>query len=162
MNTVYQPIRYFVSPSRGASMNDTMIREAQERLQAEIDPITRIRLDPQKAGLLEALAVFDRCEVEPLRKPGLLAVYMLLDAAFSRHCGPLELDDPGLNRRILDGDYLYSLYIQYALKCKEEALLRGLAPFVKKVQISRALGRSGSVQLPAAFEQALTGQKEAK
>ena len=142
-------------------MNDIMIREALERLQAEIDPVTRIRLKPEKSVLVEALTVFERCGVEPLRRPRLLAIYTLLASAFARHSEPLELDDTELTRRILDGDYLYSLYIQYALKCKEESLLRGLSPFVKKIQIARALGRDEEVPLLSAFEQILLNQKEA-
>ncbi|QDH21792.1 hypothetical protein [Saccharibacillus brassicae] len=142
-------------------MNDTIIRETLERLQAEIDPVTRIRLAPDRAALNAALAAFERCAVEPLRQPGLLAVYALLDAALARHAEPIRLDDPQLTRRILDGDYLYSLYVQYALKCREESLLRGLAPFVKKVQIARALGRSAEIALLPAFERALADAKEA-
>lgn len=164
MNTVYKPhtpIRYIVSPSRGASMNDIMIREALERLQAEIDPVTRIRLEPEQTVMVEALHVFKRCGVEPLRLPRLLAVYILLASALERHAEPLSLNDTELTRRILDGDYLYSLYIQYALKCREEPLLRGLAPFVKKIQIARALGRSQEIRLLSAFEQVLDGSKGA-
>lgn len=164
MNTVYKPytpIRYMVSPSRGASMNDMIIREALERLQTEIDPITRIRIEPEPAALAEALGVFKRCGAEPLRLPRLLAVYLLLASALERHAQPLSSDDPELTRRILDGDYLYSLYIQYALKCKEESLLRGLAPFVKKIQIGRALGRGQEIRLLSAFEHVLADSKEA-
>lgn len=164
MNTVYQPytpIRYMFSPSRGASMNDMIIREALERLEAEIDPITHIRIEPEQAALAEALSAFKRCGVEPLRLPRLLAVYLLLTSAFERHAEPLSSDDSELTRRILDGDYLYSLYIQYALKCKEDSLLRGLAPFVKKIQIGRALGSSHEIRLLSAFEQVLADRKEA-
>ncbi|NGZ77399.1 hypothetical protein [Saccharibacillus alkalitolerans] len=143
-------------------MNDIMIREALDRLQGEIDPITRIRLHPEKAVLFEALAVFERCGVEKPRLPGLLAVYALLAEALARHSQPLELDDPELTRRILDGDYLYSLYIRYALKCMEEPLLRELSPFVKKIQIARALGQNGEPSLLSAFEQVLLRQKEAR
>ena len=142
-------------------MNDIMIREALERLQAEIDPVTRIRLKPEKSVLVEALTVFERCRVEPLRRPRLLAIYTILASAFARHSEPLELDDTELTRRILDGDYLYSLYIQYALKCKEESLLRELSPFVKKIQIARALGQDEQVPLLSAFEQILLNRKEA-
>ncbi|OWA35200.1 hypothetical protein B9G55_11035 [Saccharibacillus sp. O16] len=142
-------------------MNDTMIREALERLQAEIDPVTHIWLEPEQTMLVEALNVFKRCGVEPLRLPRMLAIYILLASALERHADPLSLDDPELTRRILDGDYLYSLYIQYALTCREEPLLRGLAPFVKKIQIARALGRSAEIRLLHAFEQVLTDSKEA-
>ncbi|GGN99744.1 hypothetical protein [Saccharibacillus kuerlensis] len=143
-------------------MKDTIIREALERLQTEIDPVTRIRLSPDQAALAEALTVFERCGVERQRLPGLLTVYILLSSALDRHAEPMELEDAELTRRILDGDYLYSLYIQYALKCREGSLMRGLSPFVKKIQIARALGRNGEVPLLSAFEQVLMSRKETR
>ncbi|MDO3411438.1 hypothetical protein QWJ34_16855 [Saccharibacillus sp. CPCC 101409] len=141
-------------------MNDNFIREALERLEAEIDPVTRIRLNPERAVLDEALSAFERRGIEPLRRSRLLAVYILLSSALERHAAPLALEDADLTRRILDGDYLYSLYIQYTLKCKEEPLLKAMSPFVKKIQIARALGRTGEIRLLPVFEQVLADLRE--
>ncbi|MNF00516.1 hypothetical protein D3C80_1993560 [compost metagenome] len=47
---------------------------------------------------------------------------------------------PDLTRNILDGDYLYSFYLQFAVKYRELDLVAYLAPSVKKMQIRRSNG----------------------
>ncbi|MNC75315.1 hypothetical protein D3C75_1268260 [compost metagenome] len=74
--------------------------------------------------------------------------------AAQRHmeCTPYH---PDLTRNILDGDYLYSFYLQLAVKYRELDLVAYLAPSIKKMQIARSNGDFADQNPAAGIEEFL-------
>ncbi|MBT2289606.1 hypothetical protein J7E73_10765 [Paenibacillus albidus] len=120
-------------------MNRQLIEDTFRLLQAEISPITGIQLHLSLVECEQLLPVLERYDLEYTRKVHLLGLYTILTLAAQRHmeCVPHH---PDLTRNILDGDYLYSFYLQFAVKCRELDLVAYLAPSIKKVQIRRSSG----------------------
>ncbi len=120
-------------------MNRQLIEDSIRQLQAEMSPVAGIQLDLSPAECERMLAVLERHDLEYDRKLHLLGIYSILTLAAERHmeCVPHH---PDLTRNILDGDYLYSFYLQFAVKCRELDLVAYLAPSVKKMQIRRSNG----------------------
>lgn len=120
-------------------MNKPLIEDTFRLLQAEMSPIAGIQLSLSPAECERLLAVLERHDLEYDRKVHLLGIYTILTVAAQRHmeCVPHH---PDLTRNILDGDYLYSFYLQFAVKCRELDLVAYLAPSIKKMQIRRSNG----------------------
>lgn len=120
-------------------MNNQLTQETFRLLQADLSPIAGIKLDLSPVECEPLLRVLERYELEDSRKVHLLGMYTILTLAAKRHldCAPHH---PDLTRNILDGDYLYSFYLQFAVKTRELDLVAYLAPYIKKRQIRRANG----------------------
>ncbi|WNS41758.1 hypothetical protein [Paenibacillus sp. MMS20-IR301] len=120
-------------------MNKKLIEDTFRLLQAEMSPVTGIQLSLSPAECEQLLSVLERHDLEYDRKVHLLGIYIILTVAAERHmeCVPHH---PDLTRNILDGDYLYSFYLQFAVKCRELDLVAYLAPSIKKMQIRRSNG----------------------
>ncbi|AIQ27262.1 MULTISPECIES: hypothetical protein [Paenibacillus] len=120
-------------------MNKKLIEDTFRMLQAEMSPIAGIQLYLSPAECEQLLSVLERHDLEYDRKVHLLGIYTILTVAAQRHmeCVPHH---PDLTRSILDGDYLYSFYLQFAVKCRELDLVAYLAPSIKKMQIGRSNG----------------------
>ncbi|WP_342438173.1 hypothetical protein NSS79_02625 [Paenibacillus sp. FSL L8-0436] len=120
-------------------VNKQLIEDTFRLLQTEMSPIAGIQLHLSPAECEQLLPVLERHDLEYNRKVHLLGIYTILTMAAGRHmdCVPHH---PGLTRNILDGDYLYSFYLQFAVKCRELDLVAYLAPSIKKMQIRRANG----------------------
>jgi hypothetical protein len=120
-------------------VNKKLIEDTFRMLQAEMSPIAGIQLYLSPAECEQLLSVLERHDLEYDRKVHLLGIYTILTVAAQRHmeCVPHH---PDLTRSILDGDYLYSFYLQFAVKCRELDLVAYLAPSIKKMQIGRSNG----------------------
>lgn len=99
-----------------------------------MSPIAGIQLYLSPAECEQLLSVLERHDLEYDRKVHLLGIYTILTVAAQRHmeCVPHH---PDLTRSILDGDYLYSFYLQFAVKCRELDLVAYLAPSIKKCKL---------------------------
>ncbi|AIQ44852.1 hypothetical protein R70723_02245 [Paenibacillus sp. FSL R7-0273] len=120
-------------------MNRQLIEDTFRQLQTEMSPVAGIQLDLSPAECERMLAVLERHDLEYDRKIRLLGVYIILTMAEQRHMDCIP-NHPGLTRNILDGDYLYSFYLQFAVHCRELDLVAFLAPSIKKMQIRRSNG----------------------
>lgn len=120
-------------------MNRQLIEDTFRLLQAEMSTIAGIQLYLSPAECEQLLSALERHDLEYNRKVHLLGIYIILTVAAQRHmeCVPHH---PDLTRNILDGDYLYSFYLQFAVQCRELDLVAYLAPSIKKMQIRRANG----------------------
>lgn len=120
-------------------MNRKLMEDTFRLLQAEMSKVAGIQLSLSPAECEQLLSVLERHDLEYDRKVHLLGIYTILTVAAQRHmeCVPHH---PDLTRNILDGDYLYSFYLQFAVKCRELDLVAYLAPSIKKMQIGRSNG----------------------
>ncbi|MEF2966225.1 hypothetical protein V3851_10320 [Paenibacillus sp. M1] len=123
-------------------MNHELIQDACHLLQGEVSPTTgiQIRISVEEARPFAVL--LEQYDMPPLRRQRLLSIYFAIKLALRRH-GGCSSSDTGetLTRKVLDGDYLYSLYIQLCLKWEEIDLLSLLAPVIKQMQIKRFEGK---------------------
>lgn len=135
-------------------MNRQLIEDSFRLLQANMSPIAGIQLQPSPAECERLLSVLESHNVVDSRKAPLLGIYIILTAAEQRHadCAPFH---PNLTRNILDGDYLYSFYLQFAVKYRELELVAYLAPSIKKMQIRRSNGDLAEMNLAVGMEQFL-------
>jgi len=138
-------------------VNRQLMEESFRLLQADLSPIAGIQLQLSPADFERLLPVLERYNVEDDRKAPLLGIYIILTLAAQRHleCTPYH---PNLTRNILDGDYLYSFYLQFAVKYRELDLVAYLAPSIKKMQIRRSNGNLAEENLASGIEQFLIQQ----
>ncbi|WP_019913858.1 hypothetical protein [Paenibacillus sp. HW567] len=139
-------------------MNRKLIEDTFRLLEAEMSPIAGIQLHLSPAECEQLLSVLERHDLEYDRKIHLLGIYTILTMAAGRHmeCVPHH---PDLTRNILDGDYLYSFYLQFAVKCRELDLVAYLAPSIKKLQIARSNGDFSEQNPAAGIEQFLIQER---
>lgn len=139
-------------------MNRQLIEDTFRLLQTEMSPIAGIQLYLSPAECERLLAVLERHDLEYDRKVHLLGIYTILTVAAQRHmeCVPHH---PDLTRNILDGDYLYSFYLQFAVKCRELDLVAYLAPSIKKLQIRRSNGDFAEQNPAAGIEEFLLQER---
>lgn len=134
-------------------MITTLIHDAKQILQSEISPETGIILDLGEQDLLNEAWLFAEYELSIERQTRLLSIYIAIKLALQRHqrCSHYMPGDQ-LTRCVLDGDYLYSFYVQLCLKFKETNFLTHMAPIVKRIQIQRVEGSPDDDQLIKALE----------
>lgn len=135
-------------------MNTQLMNDTFTLLQLESSPIANISFHIEQGELLQLEGLLHRYNLSDHRKLHLSSLYTVLSLAFSRHQHCQE-DDPELTRKVLDGDYLYSLYVQLAIKFEEMELLKQLAPVIKRWQIRRAANKAVEETLYQAFERFL-------
>lgn len=140
-------------------VNRQLIEESLRLLQADISPIAGIQLQLSPSECERLLALLERHHVDDNRKVILLGIYLILTSAaqFHMECSPHH---PNLTRSILDGDYLYSFYLQFAVKYRELDLVAYLAPSIKKMQIRRSNGNFAEENLAAGIEQFLMEERK--
>lgn len=120
-----------------------LIQDTFHMLQREISPDTGIQLNLPCEEAEEMASLLLEYGLPALRKTRLLSIYIAIKLALLRHS---ECDDSlngeKLTRSVLDGDYLYSFYVQLCLQWDEHDLLVRLAPVIKQIQIRRIEGAS--------------------
>ncbi|AWB43247.1 hypothetical protein DCC85_02705 [Paenibacillus sp. CAA11] len=116
-----------------------LIQDAINLLQGELSPEAGIVLDISQEQLLPMAQMLQRSSITKTRQTRLLSLYLAIKFALLRHdcCQGSGME---LTRSVLDGDYLYSFYMQLALKWGEYDLLQALARTVKQIQIHRTEG----------------------
>ncbi|WP_203232129.1 hypothetical protein [Paenibacillus pinistramenti] len=122
-------------------MNTSLIQNASKLLQVQLAPESGIAPDTASSLCLlsDAAQMLEDSTLPPLRSARILALYYAVRLAMQCHQA-CKAPDSQLARRLLDGDYLYSVYLDLALKWEEFDLIAALAPFIKKIQIKRAEG----------------------
>lgn len=118
-------------------MNTNLILQTVQLLQHEISPETGIDLKSEQLDVLPAASLLLDYNLSPIRQKHLLAIYIAITFASNRHYGSSYTTQEELIRKILDGDYLYSLYIELCLRYEEHDFFTHLAPLVKQMQIDR-------------------------
>lgn len=121
-------------------MNTNLIFDAVQLVQHEISPDTGIHLDDEQLDVLPAASLLLSYNLSSLRQKHLLAIYIVITFASHRHSETNASSSEALIRKILDGDYLYSLYIELCLRFEEHDFFIHLAPIVKQMQIDRFNG----------------------
>lgn len=131
-------------------MNQKIIEDTFRLLQAEMSKIAGIQLSLSPAECEQMLSVLERHDLEYDRKTHLLGIYTILTVAAQRHmeCVPHH---PDLTRNILDGDYLYSFYLQFAVKYRELDLVAYMAPSIKKCRSNVQMESSRNTILPGTW-----------
>lgn len=134
-------------------MITALIQDAFHLLQGEMSPETGITLDLKQEDVLPAALLLSEYDMTAERQIRLLSIYIAIKLALQRHqdCHLLEPGDV-LTRKVLDGDYLYSFYVQLCLRYEEFDLLTHLAPTVKQIQIKRVEGHPEDERLTKGFE----------
>lgn len=132
-------------------MNSQLMNDTFRLLKEEWSPIAGIVLDVPCHDINRMADVLDPHQLEPKRQTVLMALYTLLHMAQDRH-RDCSYNDPELTKHILDGDYLYSFYLQLAVKYRETDLVCYLAPLLKQQQIALAEGRLWNEDLTKYFE----------
>lgn len=135
-------------------MNVELIQNASHLLRGELSSEAGIELDLPIAAIQPYALLLEQSDMPVLRRQRLLSIYIAIKLALQRH-GECEGTGGGeaLVRKVLDGDYLYSLYVQLCLKWGEIDLLAKLAPVIKQIQIQRAEGRAEDDRLLTSLEQ---------
>ncbi|WP_068782840.1 hypothetical protein [Paenibacillus phocaensis] len=130
-----------------------LIHDAYRLLQSELSPESGIKIDLPYEEATKLASILEPYDMTPLRQCQQLSIYIAIKLALQRH-GECSALAPGetLTRKVLDGDYLYSLYVELCLKWEEYDLLAHLAPMIKQLQIQRAEGRSEDDRLLKAWE----------
>lgn len=142
-------------------MNTQLLNDTFRLLDELKSPVAGIALDICPESLQELASVLESSPLSPRRRSVLLTLYALLVMARERH-RDCSYQDTDLTRRILDGDYLYSLYLQSAVQFRETGLAAYIAPVLKRQHIAFAEGRPAEENLALHFETYLSGEHKPK
>lgn len=132
-------------------MNIKLFHEAIDLLQGELSPETGIILDLKEEDVLPMADLLVRYDLPSDRQSRLLSIYIAIKLALLRHSS-CEGSGEYLTRQVLDGDYLYSFYVQLCLKWGEYELLSHLAPIIKQIQIKAIEGTPEEERLLKGWE----------
>lgn len=134
-------------------MNTEFIQNACHLLQGKISPETGIIADIRDEDVRPLVLLLEQHDMPAERGRRLLSIYIAIKLALLRHGGCTEsVSGETLTRKVLDGDYLYSLYIQLCLEWREIDLLSQLAPVIKQIQVRRADGKAEDDRLLKCWE----------
>lgn len=116
-----------------------LIQDSIILLQGELSPVTGIVVDLRPQHLLPMAELLSTTSLSYTRQTRLLSLYLAIKLATQRH-DEWHVSAHGLTRSVLDGDYLYSFYLQLALKWGEYDYVSTMASYIKRLQIERAEG----------------------
>lgn len=134
-------------------MNTEFIQNACHLLQGKISPETGIQAGIRDEDVRPLVLLLKQYDMPAERGQRLLSIYVAIKLALSYHGGCNEsVSGEMLTRKVLNGDYLYSLYIQLCLEWREIDLLSQLAPVIKQIQIRRADGKAEDDRLLECWE----------
>ncbi|MEC0240867.1 hypothetical protein P4H66_13505 [Paenibacillus dokdonensis] len=138
-----------------------LIENTLQLLNSSCAPEVMAVLDPNPSELMEAASILEHYRIPDSRRVKLLALFVLLELARKRHAN-VCFTSTCLTRKILDGDYFQSLYIQLAMQFEEMELVRYLAPLLKKYYIRQALGKEESEPLTFTLQAYLQREQAAE
>ncbi|GGF99228.1 hypothetical protein [Paenibacillus aceti] len=133
-------------------METKLVQDACLLLQGEISPESGIHLKLQQEDVLPMVSLLDQYDLTPVRKQRHLSIYIAIKLALQSHMCCDNCTGETLTRKVLNGDYLYSLYVQLCLKWEEYDLLTHLAPIVKRIQIKHVEGNPQDTLLIEGWE----------
>ncbi|MFD1177386.1 hypothetical protein ACFQ3W_13910 [Paenibacillus puldeungensis] len=130
-----------------------LFQDACHLLQGELSPEAGIHLDLSQEEVAPLVNLLEQYDMPTVRQCRLLSIYIAIKLALQRHIG-CDNTESGefLTRKVLDGDYLYSFYVQICLKWEEYDLLSYMAPVIKQIQIKRVEGRPEDDRLLKGWE----------
>lgn len=119
-----------------------LLNETKSLLMQHIDAGTAIALeaDDEDQMLIKLLELLHRYELARSRKITVVACYLLIRLAISKHKELTLHENEKLTRGILDGDYLLGLYYRLLVGRKEWQLFTHLATFNKNMQAALMAG----------------------
>lgn len=117
-------------------MNIQQIEDAFNLIQTELSPEAEIILDLTMEQITPMVSLLKRYSIPVIRGTHLLSIYMTIELALQRHAHCEQTPDQ-LTRSVLDGDYLYSFYVQLCLLWDEYDFLSSMASVIKQIQIQR-------------------------
>lgn len=132
-------------------MNIKLVHDAIHLFQGEISPETGIILDLKDEDVLPMADLLLRYDLPSDRQSRLISIYIAIKLALQRHRS-CEGSRENLTRKVLDGDYLYSFYIELCLHWEEYELLTHLAPIIKQMQIKVIEGNPEDERLLKGWE----------
>lgn len=136
-------------------MDNLLIQETIDMLQNKLSPDAAIQINLDMNSFTDMITLLQTYSVERERQKVLLACYMLLQLAKQKHC-ELSDDNHALSKQILDGDYLNSMYYDFALSNHEIELVAYLAPVNKQIHIRMAEGKAPDRMLYNQFYKFIT------
>ncbi|MGZ9586374.1 adenylate kinase and related kinase [Paenibacillus marinisediminis] len=120
-------------------MNRQLLQETQYLLEQQLPKDAAIRLSMAhiQSELAAMADILTSYEMEQRDQCVLLGCYWLLLQAMRSH-EQLPSDPQAAARAVLDGDFLQSFYLQFALRHQFLDLVTDLASTIKEIQIRRA------------------------
>jgi hypothetical protein len=132
-----------------------LISQTMNQLKKQLSQEAGIAIEMDTRWVRDMAEFLNEYDMEDDRRECILGCYILLRLSLQCHDG-VGKDEQQLTKRILDGDYLQSLYFEYALRYKAMDLLRSLATVHKSLQIRRIEGKPADYLLGTAIQQFVT------
>ncbi|MCM3338592.1 MULTISPECIES: hypothetical protein [Paenibacillus] len=129
-------------------MNRQLIMETGRLLTQEMPPEAGIRLTvgSDEHFLLDMASALHAYDMEPDERRALLGCYWLLRQAMRTH-QHVPAEEQLAGKTVLDGDFLMSMYYQFAVRHGQMKLVIDLATTNKRIQIRRAEGNTTDMLL---------------
>ncbi|MFD0620673.1 hypothetical protein ACFQZR_24710 [Paenibacillus sp. GCM10027629] len=132
-----------------------LMTQTFEQLKQQLAPEAGIAIALDTRWVKEMAHFLNEYDVDDARRQCILGCYVLLRLSLQSH-GDVQEEKQELTRKILDGDYLQSIYYEYALANHAMDLLNALAPVIKTIHIRRIEGKPAEFILPTAIHQFVT------
>ncbi|MCY9759445.1 adenylate kinase and related kinase [Paenibacillus alvei] len=129
-------------------MNRQLLNQTSNLLTQHLPPITGIQLtaETDEYWLLDTARMLNAYEMEQHERQVLLGCYWLLRQALRTHQHVPE-EEQLAGKAVLDGDFLLSLYYQFAVRHGMTQLIIELATTNKRIQIRRVEGAASDMML---------------
>ncbi|WP_018759562.1 hypothetical protein [Paenibacillus terrigena] len=132
-----------------------LMTQTFEQLMQQLAPDAGIAIEVNTRWVKEMAHFLNEYDMDDARRQCILGCYVLLRLSLQSH-GDVQEEKLELTRKILDGDYLQSIYYEYALANHAMDLLNALAPVIKTIHIRRIEGKPAEFILPTAIHQFVT------
>lgn len=129
-----------------------LISHTMKEIAELIDPATDIVINMEARFIRDMAEFLNGYHMEESVRVLLLGCYVLLRSSLQSH-DLVEKEPSRLTKHVLDGDYLQSLYFDYALRHKALDLIKALANVYKTLQIRRIEGKPMDYLLAAEIQQ---------
>ncbi|MCL6457839.1 MAG: hypothetical protein K6T85_07520 [Gorillibacterium sp.] len=134
-------------------MDNKLTQDTLTKLEKHMNSAVHIRLVIADEELVRMDQLLANSRMKRKRKMAVLGSYVLLYMALLSH---RQIDDHlesgGLNRDLLDGDYLFGSYIRWLIDFDDNELLAYLSPVHKRIQIQFMEGLPFKLAMDQLFE----------
>lgn len=129
-------------------MNRQLLNQTSDLLAQHLPPITGIQLaaGTDEHMLLDMARMLNAYDMQQQERQVLLGCYWLLRQALRTH-QHVPQDEQLAGKAVLDGDFLLSLYYQFAVRYGMTQLIIDLATTNKRIQIRRVEGAASDMML---------------
>lgn len=127
---------------RGVPMNRQLLQEVKHLLEQQLPAdaaihLSMVHIQPELHAMADNLSAY---EMEHRDRCVILGSYWLLLQAIHTHRNLSQQDPQEIARAVLDGDFLQSFYLQFAMRHQHTDLVIHLAPVLKQIFIKQAEG----------------------